>query len=150
MHTSAKMQDMEKDRPKTTPKTYTLELKEYRKDGKQLTFDVVTVPKGKSISQLQRSLGKILGEFLRVDKTTEPKPRVRCQEINPATNKQCELAEGHFGTHQEDWSRVHGASWITKCKDKECDYHHNSKWIHDEKVHVSWNECIHCGTRKSL
>jgi len=67
----------------------------------------------------------------------------RCPAVSPE-GYQCDMASGHVGPHQlYIRGRNHTWTWVEKCPEETCVFHHNSDLDGNE-----WEECIHCGVRQ--
>ena len=68
-----------------------------------------------------------------------------CGIASPETGQLCTMGKGHVGPHKVGGPYHTVETFVIKCTDKPCEYHHNSALNSKTRERDKWLECIHCG-----
>lgn len=68
-----------------------------------------------------------------------------CAAESPTTKQRCTMAKGHFGPHRVGGPYHVVETFVTKCTDRVCEYHQNSRPNIETGGRDRWSECIWCG-----
>ena len=73
-----------------------------------------------------------------------------CGAVSPITKQLCTMFKGHAGPHKVGGPYHVVEEFVTKCLNKPCKYHTNSRINIKTKKKEEWSECIFCGHIKIL